>query len=110
VHPRKEDIFDAFLHKDIVDFLAIVANDILLGNGYRWMLALPGKGAGRHTGWLIVTATIGVNNRQLRLSCWIGHTHFDRYGWRDHAGFSGALTLRHAAIKTHRVARSMNDE
>ena len=98
------------MHKDVVNFRAVVAYDVLLGDDDRWMLALPGKWRVRIAARLVVTSAIRVDNRQLRFSSWVGEAHLNWRGWRDYRSPPSPFALSRAAIVPHGITRSMDDE
>ena len=77
MHARHGNILDPAMNESAVNLLAHIADDILVGDRDRRMLACPRDAVTEMGGRNVITATIGIINRQFRLAKQIDRARLD---------------------------------
>ena len=108
MNSRHENVLDPVPNQNAVDLVAIIADDIVFGYHYRWVLSLPGRRWFISAGGFIITAAVRIDNRELDLSFEIDGAHPDRQRWLNCPHSARAFTLGHSRIIAHRIAWSVN--
>ncbi len=98
------------MNESAVNLVARIADDVLAVDCDRRMLPRPRNALAESGRRYVITATIGIINRQFRLARQIDLARLDGYGWNHDGDALGAFALRQPRIKLHGLTWGMNHE